>query len=312
MKTSSLAIAWNWEFDQDFIAGIEHQCSLRGISTYRVDPGNLAETIRSLQSGAIRFRALYDRASDADTAFLALVSLLQDPSIYRINPWENVVRAVDKATMHLELISHGLHVPYTVILSPYSVAKEITVTEQEFGLLGSPFVIKPANTTGGGTGVILNATCLQDVLDARKQHPGDKYLLQQKLVPRNLDGRRAWFRVYYAFGETIPCWWDDKTHVYQELAKEDEERFGLVGLRNTSRKIESICNLDFFSTEIALMDDGRFVAVDYVNEVCDMRLQSKYYNGVPDAIVHCIEGYIARRVEDHLRNTESTALPYTG
>jgi hypothetical protein len=312
MNTSSLAIAWNWEFDQDFIAGIEHECARRGISTYRVDPANLAETIHSIESGALRFRALYDRASDADTAFLSLVALLRGPSIYRINPWDRVVRAVDKATMHLELIAHGFQVPYTVILSPFSLSQHVSVTDEQFRRLGSPFVIKPANTTGGGTGVILHAGTIHDVLAARQEHPDDKYLLQEKLIPRNLDGQRGWFRVYYVFGEIIPCWWDDGTHVYHELSADEERRFGLAGLRDTSRGIASICGLDFFSTEIALMGDGRFVAVDYVNEVCDMRLQSKYHNGVPDPIVHRIEACIAERVVEHVRTSSPAGQELPG
>jgi hypothetical protein len=51
--------------------------------------------------------------------------------------------------------------------------------------------------------------------------------------------------------------------------------------------------LEFFSSEIALTNDGLFVAVDYVNEICDMRLQSKHYDGVPDAIVAQIQHQFA-------------------
>jgi len=43
-------------------------------------------------------------------------------------------------------------------------------------------------------------------------------------------------------------------------------------------------NWDFFSTEIALAKDGRYVVVDYVNDPCDMRPQSKHFDGVPDTI----------------------------
>ena len=54
-----------------------------------------------------------------------------------------------------------------------------------------------------------------------------------------------------------------------------------------------VCGLDFFSTEIALTSEGRFVTVDYVNEICDMRLQSGHADGVPDALVTAICGCIA-------------------
>jgi hypothetical protein len=65
--------------------------------------------------------------------------------------------------------------------------------------------------------------------------------------------------------------------------------------------IEATCGLDFFSSEIAVTAEGRFVVVDYVNEVCDMRLQSRYANGAPDAIVHRIERLIASEVAQRVQ-----------
>jgi hypothetical protein len=38
---------------------------------------------------------------------------------------------------------------------------------------------------------------------------------------------------------------------------------------------------------------GRFVTVDYVNETCDMRLQSRYADGVPDRLALAISGLLA-------------------
>jgi hypothetical protein len=113
-------------------------------------------------------------------------------------------------------------------------------------------------------------------------------LLQKFITPAVLGDRRAWFRVFYAFGETILCWWDDVTHIYDEVSADEESRFGLEGLHAIGRKVAEICALEFFSSEVALTDDGTPVVVDYVNEVCDMRLKSRHRDGVPDAVVHMI------------------------
>jgi len=56
-------------------------------------------------------------------------------------------------------------------------------------------------------------------------------------------------------------------------------------LRLVAAKIASICRLDWFSTEIALSRDGKFVAVDYVNDSIDLRVQTKAQDGVPDEVV---------------------------
>jgi hypothetical protein len=43
----------------------------------------------------------------------------------------------------------------------------------------------------------------------------------------------------------------------------------------------------------------RCVVVDYVNDICDMRLQSAYIDGVPDLIVT----EICRKIAKHLKIT---------
>ena len=45
--------------------------------------------------------------------------------------------------------------------------------------------------------------------------------------------------------------------------------------------------------EIARDARGRLLVVDYVNEICDMRLQSAHPDGVPDAVVARIANRIA-------------------
>ncbi|MDI6767629.1 MAG: hypothetical protein QME52_12480 [Bacteroidota bacterium] len=308
LKIYDLAIAWNWEFDADFIAGIEHECEAKGISTYRIDTDHLPQVLKTLKQGKLTFHAFYDRASDADAEFLPLVRWMEEHAICLINPYHRVIHAIDKATMHLEFITNGIYVPNTIILPPYNEQRCTPLCEDEFKQLGKPFVIKPANTTGGGTGVILNAITVQDVIKARLEHKNDKYLVQETIAPKLFNGKRAWFRVYFAFGEIIPCWWDDKTHRYTELTTEEEIFFQLQGLRSSMEIIQKICGLDFFSSEIAISESGKYIVVDYVNEVCDMRLQSKYFNGAPDGIVHKIEQLIAEHVKNHLNQRNGNKL----
>jgi len=297
MESFSLGLAWNWQYDSDFIAGIENACIHLGLTTYRIEPSNVFETLHRLRSGEIAFQTFLDRASDDDDAFLPIVRHLARSSTRFYNLHDHVDKAKDKATMHLEFITNGLYVPYTIIISPYNKKKELELSLSELAKLGRPFIIKPANTTGGGTGVVLGAESLKDIIETRQHHKNDKYLLQETVRPKILDGGKAWFRVLYAFGEIIPCWWDDVTHVYRILDKQDEERCGLGGLRDSARKIQKVCSLDFFSSEIAVTEENVFVVVDYVNEVCDMRLQSKHVDGVPDEVVQKIQLLIAKETE---------------
>ena len=293
MEQFSLGIAWNWEYDADFVAGIERACARRSLTTFRVEPSNIQETLSRLRMGELGFRTFLDRASGEDEVFEPLPRILAKSSTRIFNQYEHVDHAKDKATMHLEFITNGLQVPYTIIVSPYSKKKEIELSLSELAKLGSFFIIKPANTTGGGIGVVRGAESLKDVIETRQHHKNDKYLLQEKVSPASLAERRAWFRVFYAFGQIIPCWWDDLTHIYEELTPAEEEGFGLQPLRSVTESIKQICDLEFFSTEIALTSGNTFVVVDYVNEMCDMRLKSLHVDGVPDSIVRSIASSLA-------------------
>lgn len=287
-----LAIVRSWIYDQDFSDRIERIFQDGNLSTYIVHAGNVDETLRGLKQGTLIFRSVLDRASDESEAFLPLARWIEKrheaeipDRIYMINKRTLLLRAADKATMHLEFLAHHLHVPYTIIISPYNTKREPGLSLSTLAQLGRPFIIKPANTTGGGIGVVMGAESLRDVLDARQHHKNDKYLLQETVRPVMLGDRQAWFRVFYAFGRILPCWWNETTHVNEAVSHLEEERFSLVEIRRVTEVIHEVCQLEFFSTEIALTQDGRFVVVDYVNEMCDMRFKSRHPDGVPEEVV---------------------------
>lgn len=296
-----LAIAWDWELDRDFVARLEERVQALRLTSYSISHHNADETIRKMQRGELKFAAFLDRAGEGDDKFPPLAKLIAKSPTRFLNRPDYIHRATDKATMHLEFVAKGVEVPYSVIISPYNKRKEIELRLSELASLGWPFIIKPANTTGGGIGVVLNAASLRDIIETRQHHKNDKYLLQEKITPTFLDGSKAWFRVFFVCGSVIPCWWDDATHIYRRLDPQEISRFRLRPLFTITRRIAEICKLDFFSTEIALTGAARFVTVDYVNEICDMRLQSKHADGVPDAVVDQICRKIAKYVQSLVR-----------
>jgi len=256
-----------------------------GISTYVISHKNIFEVTENVKSRRLSFRCFLDKASDVDDNFIELNRLLTKRRSYVFNPHKLVEHAIDKANMHLEFITSGINVPYSIIIPPHSQAKEIFISIDDLEILGRPFIIKPCNTTGGGMGVVKGAESLKEVLNARQKHSNDKYLIQEKIYPKMLDGKRAWFRCYWAFGKTICVWWDDETHIYNQLHDFEVEEFGLKKLFLITKTIHRLTLLDFFSTEIALTTKNRFVVIDYVNDQCDMRLKTLHMDGVPDNVV---------------------------
>jgi hypothetical protein len=296
MPRYDLCLAWNWEYDADFVRLIEAACAAHGMSLLQVTPASLDLVFAGMDNGEISFAALFDRASESDHRFQPLVDRAVQQGAFCLNPQKHAIWSWDKATMHLEFISRGLHTPYTLILPPHSLQSHIS--SPDLGLLGGSFAIKPAGE-GGGNGVILEATSWDQVLGARQQYPNEKYLLQAHVTARALEGRPAWFRVIYCHGAVYPCWWDQHTHIYARVTAEEKARLGLQELRRIPVRIARICGLHLFSTEIALTDGGDFLVVDYVNDPVDLRLQSKAVDGVPDAFVENIAARLVRLAEDH-------------
>ncbi len=282
MLNYDLCVAWNWEYDADFIALLNAGCQAKGLSMLQVTPSNLAEVLYNLAQGEIVCRAFFDRASDADQAFMPLVQWMHENRIYGINSYDRASLTWDKSEMHALLVSAGLDVPRTVVLPSYFEQPELPCVD--FFSLGEQFTIKPAHGSGG-VGVMTNATTWDQVLAARQEHASDKYLVQAHVFPKELETRPAWFRVIYCTGQIYPCWWNPNNHVYAPVSADENICHGLSKLEETVAVISRLCGLDLFSTEIALTSDDQFMVVDYVNDQIDLRLQSIAYEGVPDSIV---------------------------
>jgi len=272
---------------------IEHACHENGLTLWQITPDNLLESITALYTGESSFRAILDR-SQYDPRFEPIHRWSREHHTFRINPGEVSKWSEDKATMHLELITAGIHTPYTVILPPF--IEQPVIPDFDLLPLGHQFVIKPTNE-GGSEGVILGAFSMDQILRARMQFPEQKYLIQATVIPRTIHGQPAWFRVFYAVGRTYPCWWHPLTHVFSTVAPHDEQRYELSPLHHITERIAAICQLDWFSTEIALTRE-EFVVVDYVNDGIDTRIQSKAVDGVPDEVMQGITNQLVLLVKE--------------
>jgi len=297
MRTIDCAVFFEWEYDEDFISILAARLAARKVSYAVYRPGEFGSVGDDLKRNRIRFRTAIDRASDVDENCESIVKLAVERGVHVVNDPPKMEHSSDKASMHLEFITAGLYVPYTIIISPYSAEQEIRLSLNELARLGRPFIIKPANTTGGGIGVVTGAENLHDVIETRKHHAHDKYLLQQKIEPIVISGRRAWFRPFFVFDRVFVCWWDDTTHIYETATESELGSRELQEITGIMRKIRSVCGLDFFSTEVAATREGKFVVIDYVNEMCDMRLKSRHFDGVPDDVVGLIADRLAFSVK---------------
>jgi hypothetical protein len=135
------------------------------------------------------------------------------------------------------------------------------------------------------------------VEQTRRDMPDDALLLQELVEPELVDGRRAWFRVFYTCGAIVPCWWDDRTRLFGNwIGEEPRRRWDLDRLWEVGA---GIARLQAFSTEVARLANGRWIVVDYVNDPTDLRLLSHAREGMPmeaaQRIAEGIAGFVARQ-----------------
>lgn len=331
---TDLLVLWSWEHDADFAALLQRACDEVGVSMRSVGEVEQKVLPAMLASGEVKARCLLDRVWDWGGDWESHVPAVKEFVPHVLNPYDQVRPIWNKPHVHFELLKHGLNAPYLLIVP--SLQNNPNPTPLDLSPLRGKFSIKSAHS--GGSGVIKPATTWAEVLAKRTEWPTDETLVQAWVEPRLLqlrpDGatdpeeelppflaqslqslsvangkpqknpsvRRAWFRIFYACGSTFLCWQDDETHLQTPITPEEENQFGLGALRSMVQLIANISGLNLFSTEIALDQNNVWQVVDYVNDPCDYRLQSKAREGVPDDVVRGVCERIARWVRRQSAN----------
>ena len=118
-----------------------------------------------------------------------------------------------------------------------------------------------------------------------------------------INGKQAWFRVYFLFGEIIPCWWNTETGHYSHVTLRELYSLKLLQLVRIVSEIARVTKMDFFSSEIAISakdKEKRMVAIDYVNDQPELCVRSEKVGAgpVPEVVEHIAERIteIARRI----------------
>jgi hypothetical protein len=280
--------------DDFFIHRVQQCCAEARLNFFLVEPLWVEPFLQQLTLGKVWTRVLLNMHSEhhePEDIFHRLVRLASEKGSAVIDSPEVARAAFDKARLHPLLISAGIHVPYTVIV-PLENARVFQLSPSQKEALGKPFVIKPS-LGYGRKGLVLSATSERDIDSSVAAWRNPHYLLQRKIVPSQIEGRLAYFRVYSVFGEVWCCWWNCFTDAYVEVTPEEMVRFNLASLVDIVKRIAALTGMKFFSSEIAYTAEREFVVIDYVNDQCHLLSQSANPAlGVPD---HVVEG-IARRL----------------
>jgi hypothetical protein len=305
-----------------------------GLSCGLIHDGNIAEVIERIAAGQMTvgyhldYYALWHRPDDP---YARLAQVIEDTGGRSVNSPARARAFTDKATAVITLRQHCLGVPGTVIFRPCASIRPLTLAERNrVGLTspGSYAYLKPANGFAGqgvvrvaGTDEALSAA----LSAARRLEPDETFLLQREVTPPLLvceDGiaRPAYWRVLYQSGEVMPFWWAHQDQVgpapsYRPLAPAELRRHRLEAVLAYVRELAELTGMEWFSTELCLGDgtdpsrhtvttsEGRqrpVLAIDPVNDQCDVDVQSRWPGAAPDESVRRIAARFAERAW-HLR-----------
>jgi hypothetical protein len=287
MKKYDFGLNWSGTLKEDFVCFLQSECRKNKLSFIWISQDKAAQTARLVEQGKLRIKFLLDTEATYNKKgdfYSRICYGVKDKGGAVINDPDRTKTAIDKSVMHYELMNAGISVPVTVIIRKWYRYNH-TLTAWEKKRLGIPFIIKPA-LGYGQLGVIRDAKgSIRELAVSRSFDKEDNFLVQEKIKPAQLAGRLAWFRVYSLFNSIIPCWWDDCTNIYEYVTRADFEKYNLYPLVKIVSKIAAITRMNWFSTEIAIDQKGRFLPIDYVNDQCSMTTRSESPNGVPDRIV---------------------------
>jgi hypothetical protein len=292
----------------------------RGLSCALIHDGIIHESIRRLATGQLTIGLHLDYFAlwhVQDDPYAQLAQAVIDAGGQSINPPARSRLFTDKAAAHAELLRAGFGVPETVVVRPWSPDRPLTTEEWRRLRLderGAHVYVKPANGFGGQGVTRIEATTPDAVATAiataRNHDRRETYLVQREVRCGQLrcdDGieRPAYWRVLHCLGDFLAFWWDHHgpargRPAYHEVTPADVLRHDLQPLYDAAEALADLCGLEWFSTEICLSagrEPSRFhvhfrdgfdrplVVIDYVNDQCDVDVQSRWLGAPPDSVV---------------------------
>jgi hypothetical protein len=296
-----LLLIYESPYDDSFVDLLRRTCQRLGLTLITVWQEDADIRLEDLRNGKYRPCVCLDLAAEAAPSLLPIEQWANENVQIHLNPTKRRREVWRKTNLHWEFIHSGVITPYTIPI-PALVRVPDLEPPEDLWRLGVPFSAKP-DLGGGGWEVVMDAQSWEDVLDMRRRLPEEDLILQELVEPMELMGRRAWFRVLFACGLVVPCWWDDHTHLFGDMVSEDERRwFGLEPLWEIAYIAAGIARLKLFSTEVAMVGEDRFVVVDYVNDPVDLRYRPHVPEGMPLEAAQAL----AEAIANHLTQLSGT------
>ncbi len=280
---------------EKLIKWLRQECRYRDLKFIWINEQNAENILKKLHSHQIKISFLVDNESNyynPEDLYMKICYAVKDAGGKVVDDPDNARSSADKSVTHYDFEEAGLPVPYTIVVRNWQ-PDDFSLSKEQLKKLGRPFIIKPAKGFGQ-KGVVKDASGdITQIAEARHFSRGDNFLLQEKIIPTMLGDQPGWFRVYYLFGEIIPCFWHPETGNYRHISLREMYNYRLLPLARYVSEIARIVGMRFFSSEIAVTGKGKdrkFKIIDYVNDQCELCVRPTKIGGpVPEVVRHIVE-----------------------
>jgi len=304
MPSYDIGFVFIGDKNESVIKWLRRESSLRGLKFLWINEPNAPDMLDKLEKNKLKVKFLIDNESNyynPEDIYMKICYAVKDQGGVVIDDPDNARASADKSVTHFDFVEAGLPVPYTVVVRNWQ-PDDFSLSRDQIKKLGTPFIIKPARGFGQH-GVVKEASGdITQIAEARHFSRGDNFLLQEKIRPAQLGDMPGWFRVYYLFGEIIPCFWHPETGHYRHVTLREMNKYRLLPLARYVSEIARIVNMNFFSTEIALAGEGKerkFVIIDYVNDQVELCVRPTKIGGPVAEVVQHIAETLAERAWMH-------------
>jgi hypothetical protein len=279
-----------------------------------VHDGIVHEVVRRLGTGELTvglhlgYEALWCWPDDPH---VRLALAVEDAGGHALNPPVRVRTFTDRAVTHRELLRLDLGVAPAVLFRPWTGTRALSIKERtrlRLDVHDAGVHIRPATRAGVVTvGHADDEAFLTALSEARSHDPRETFLIQRAFQSPILESdhgpRAAHWRVLYCLDEITIFWWTPLTESgdgYQEVSADEVERLGLRPIYQYAQALADLSGLDWFMSELALSpftelsrfaimgeggDEWPLVAVDYLNDQCDLDVRSRTPGAPPDDFV---------------------------
>jgi len=276
MKTFDFGISCVYSKDEEFVKILKKEIKKKKKTFYGVNYDNIDLVINEVDKGKLFFKVFIDLSSSEHPVFSFLIEKLHSKKSVVINSPESVLKSFSKSKLHKLFENKKLPVRKTFILS----GKTKKDFKKIIKSLKVPFVLSPSNTFYEND-VVLNANKVEDIENFLDDHSTENVLVQEYVVPKNIQNKVAWFRSIFSCGKLFHHWWDPQTHFYQSFKNSKQENEIKPELESYLRKVAEITELKLFSTEIIIDQENKYVIIDYANVPVDLSSQEYEGDGVP-------------------------------